>query len=48
MKKKIQGFNNSPYMTKQFYKAIMRRSRSETIFNKTRNTKIINNSKTSL
>ena len=35
-------------MTKQFHKAIMRRSRSETIFNKTRNTKILKNSKTSL
>ena len=35
-------------MTKQFYKAIMCRFRSATIFNKTRNTEIMKNGKTSL
>ena len=35
MKKKIQRFNNNPFMTKQLRKAIMHRSRLKNVFNKT-------------
>ena len=34
VKKKIQRFNNNPFMTKQLRKAIMHRSRLEYVFNK--------------
>ena len=40
MKKKIQRFNNSPFMTKQLRKAIMHRSRFKNVFNKNRTPKI--------
>ena len=34
VKKKIQRFNNNPFMTKQLRKAIMHRSRLKNVFNK--------------
>ena len=34
MKKKIQRFSNSPFVTKQLRKAIMHRSRFKNVFNK--------------
>ena len=39
MKKKIQRFNNNPFMTKQLRKAIMHRSRLKNVFNKNRTPK---------
>ena len=36
VKKKIQRFNNNPFMTKQLRKAIMLRSRLKNVFNKNR------------
>ena len=36
VKKKIQRFNNNPFMTKQLRKAIMHRSRLKNIFDKNR------------
>ena len=39
MKKKIQRFNNNPFMTKQLRKAIMHHSRLKNIFNKSRTPK---------
>ena len=36
VKKKVQGFNNNRFITKQLRKAIMRRSRLKNIYNKTR------------
>ena len=39
VKKKIQRFNNNPFMTKQLRKAIMHRSRLKNIFNKIRSPK---------
>ena len=39
VKKKIQRFNNKPFMTKQLRKAIMHRSRLKNIFNKNRTPK---------
>ena len=39
VKKKIQRFNNNPFMTKQLRKAIMHRSRLKNVFNKNRTPK---------
>ena len=39
VKKKIQRFNNNPFMTKQLRKAIMYRSRLKNVFNKSRTPK---------
>ena len=39
MKKKIQRFNNNPFMTKQLRKAIMHHSRLKNVFNKSRTPK---------
>ena len=39
MKKKIQGFNSNPFMTKQLCKAIMHRSRLKNVLNKNRTPK---------
>ena len=39
VKKKIQRFNNNPFMTKQLRKAIMHRSRLKNVFNKSRTPK---------
>ena len=39
VKKKIQRFNNNPFMTKQLRKAIMHSSRLKNVFNKNRTPK---------
>ena len=45
VKKKIQRFNNNPFMTKQLRKAIMHRSRLKNVFNKNRTTKTYDSNK---